>query len=104
MKRLMISLLLAGLGFGCGDGTVITTLPQECASILAAPPVGCNYVFLNNESCQAELTCDPALCRVPECANPPEGCTYADPVVVNGCVVSCGRLDCPIAPTTGDKK
>jgi hypothetical protein len=36
----------------------------------------------------------PTTCPVVDCAAPPSGCLYVDPVFTNGCKTSCGTLKC----------
>lgn len=34
------------------------------------------------------------ICPAIDCAPPPEGCTYSDPEIEDGCAVNCGKLSC----------
>ncbi len=41
----------------------------------------------------------PPACYPPSCAAPPAGCNYVNPVVVDGCLQSCGTVQCAPVPS-----
>jgi hypothetical protein len=62
----------------CGDGLCDPQIGESCSTC----PVDCGV-------------CQP-YCVPPDCAAPPDGCTYGPPVPVDdrGCPTSCGTLSC----------